>query len=70
MMPGINGRELAQRVGRRWPDIKVLFISGCPGNILEPGVPFLQKPFGTKALLREISILLNLPAAAGRAKSA
>ena len=28
VMPGINGRELAERVARRRPGIKVLFVSG------------------------------------------
>jgi CheY-like chemotaxis protein len=61
MMPGINGAELARRVLRQRPDIRVLFISGCAGNLLDPGTPFLQKPFSTKVLLREIAALLDPP---------
>ena len=58
IMPGINGAELARRVLLQRPDMKVLFISGCAGHILEPGAPFLQKPFSMKVLLREVETLL------------
>jgi DNA-binding NtrC family response regulator len=63
VMPGISGRELAQRALQIRADIKVLYMSGytdqavvCHG-ILETDAVLLQKPFtlGTLAAkLREI----------------
>ncbi len=51
IMPGMSGRELAEHLVSRHPQIKVLFMSGYPENAigdqgtLEPGVAFIQKPF-------------------------
>jgi two-component system CheB/CheR fusion protein len=53
VMPGgINGRELAQRARKRWPEIKVVFTSGFSGarligeaGPLFPRVPLLSKPY-------------------------
>ena len=51
-MPKMNGRELADRVVRQRPDIRILFMSGYTGEamshqeiLIEPGRQFLQKPF-------------------------
>ena len=51
MMPGATGYELAKRL-RTWrPDMKMLFMSGypkevlCEEGLLERDAPFLQKPF-------------------------
>jgi two-component system cell cycle response regulator CpdR len=50
-MPGINGVELATRALRRWPTLRILFISGQGGDtperqtITRLGLPFLGKPF-------------------------
>lgn len=59
MMPGITGCELARQIQGRYPHIKVLFISGCGGNLVHPGACFLQKPFGAKTFLREVTNLLT-----------
>jgi DNA-binding response OmpR family regulator len=70
VMPHMNGRELADELGRRFPTMKVLFISGYPGNaveergILEPGSHFLQKPFNSETLLRRVRELLQANRAA------
>jgi two-component system, cell cycle sensor histidine kinase and response regulator CckA len=64
VMPGMDGSELARRVSRKRPAIKVLFISGYSGHKLPAGAPFLLKPFSPKALLKEIEALLHQPAAA------
>ena len=32
-MPGMNGFDLAERVAERWPNIRVLFISGCANDL-------------------------------------
>jgi nitrogen-specific signal transduction histidine kinase len=63
IMPGISGRELAQRIGEIRPDIKVLYMSGYTDQsvvhhgILESDAVLLQKPFTMATLaskLREI----------------
>ena len=65
VMPGMNGRELAQRLSARHPNLKVLFISGYTDNailhqgVLEPGTFFLQKPFGAQDLARKVRELLE-----------
>ena len=51
VMPGMNGRELAERLTERQPSLRVLFTSGygedviARHGVLEPGVLLLQKPF-------------------------
>jgi len=63
VMPGISGRELAQRVVKIRPDIKILYMSGYTDQaivhqgILEGDAILLQKPFSMVTLaskLREI----------------
>jgi FixJ family two-component response regulator len=49
-MPGINGKELADRLRERRPSLKVVFMSGYADEaiaghgVLEPGVVLIQKP--------------------------
>ena len=51
VMPGINGKKLADEVTSRWPSTSVLFMSGfSQDNIvhdgrLDPGAKLLTKPF-------------------------
>ncbi len=50
IMPGMNGRELAERLRARFPALHCLFMSGYTADILAPSgvdgdMPFLQKPF-------------------------
>lgn len=64
MMPVMNGRELASRLARLRPGLKVLFISGYPGKFLPGGEgeddeEFLPKPFKTDALLAKVEALLR-----------
>jgi CheY-like chemotaxis protein len=60
IMPGLNGKELEQRLRVRRPDLKCLFMSGYTGNviarhgILEEGVNFLQKPFTNQTLVEKV----------------
>src|SRR3989442_542976 len=59
VMPGMNGRELAELACAKRSDLKVLYVSGYTGEavlqhrLLEPGVAFLQKPFTPDALARK-----------------
>jgi len=65
VMPGMNGRELAQLACAKRSDLKVLYVSGYTGEavlqhrLLEPGVAFLQKPFTPDVLARKARELLD-----------
>jgi len=56
VMPGMNGRDLADRLSARCPALKHLFMSGYTANViihrgvLDEGVFFIQKPFSVKEL--------------------
>jgi PAS domain S-box-containing protein len=63
IMPGMNGRELAQRISEIRPNVKVLYMSGYTENVighngmLDAGVRLLQKPFNLrdlKGMVREV----------------
>ncbi len=65
VMPEMSGRELTGLVAARHPRIRVLYMSGyttdviSEGGLLEPGVNFLQKPFGPELLGQTVRQLLN-----------
>src|SRR5262245_50220889 len=70
VMPNVNGRELAGRLEKLWPGIKVLFMSGYTDNVLAvkgvfyEEVHFIEKPFGAEVLARKVRAVLGPPAAA------
>jgi signal transduction histidine kinase/ActR/RegA family two-component response regulator len=65
VMPGMNGRVLAERMRALHPDLLVLFMSGYADEILNlqelvgPGVSFVAKPFTPSALVRQIDQMLQ-----------
>ncbi len=65
IMPGMNGRELAQRISEIRPNMKVLYMSGYTENVighngmLEPGVRLLQKPFNLRDLRTAVREVLD-----------
>jgi two-component system cell cycle sensor histidine kinase/response regulator CckA len=65
IMPGMNGRELAERLALFYPDLKVLYVSGYTDDVivrhgmLGPDTSFLQKPFTPDALARKVSQVLG-----------
>ena len=65
IMPGMRGQELAERLVRSRPEMKVLYISGYTGGSimekgeLEAGYAFLGKPFSSEALARKVRELLD-----------
>lgn len=63
VMDDLPGPELAEKLLRDRPEMKVVFISGfanvclAPGGILKPGMVLVQKPFSIRTLsakLREV----------------
>ncbi len=55
---GMNGLDYAAMAQYRFPGIRVIFVSGNPGNLkdrkLGSNERFLPKPFGETALLKEM----------------
>jgi PAS domain S-box-containing protein len=60
MMPGMSGREFADRLALAQPHLKVVFTSGYTDDevmrrrLVEEGQPFLQKPFTSDQLVSAI----------------
>ena len=60
MMPGINGKELADRFIVARPDTKAIFMSGrvaeviSDAGVLIPADAFLAKPFTAERLLNKV----------------
>lgn len=65
VMPGLNGKELADRLRATWPGLKVLFVSGYPEEasgkkrLVEDGSHFLGKPFKPNDLLGTVRKILD-----------
>jgi two-component system, cell cycle sensor histidine kinase and response regulator CckA len=65
IMPRMGGRELAERLARIQPEMKVLFISGYASDsvarqgVLEPGITYLQKPITPDPFLRKVREVLD-----------
>lgn len=65
VMPGLNGRELADQLQRRQPGLKVLFMTGYSRDAivhqgrLDPGVSLLQKPVTRAPLATKIREILD-----------
>jgi len=68
IMPGMSGRELADQMKARRPQLRVLFMSGYTDDavvrhgMLEPGLAYLEKPFRPPVLLRKVREVLRHPA--------
>ncbi|MDE3155423.1 MAG: PAS domain S-box protein [Acidobacteriota bacterium] len=65
VMPGLGGREVAERLRETCPRTPVLFMSGytagavAPGSQLPDDVAFLEKPFTPRQLLGKVRELLD-----------
>src|SRR5580704_11413769 len=67
IMPGMNGRELANQLSRVRPEMKVLYMSGYTENAighngtLDAGITLLQKPFSLPALQAKVREVIDTP---------
>ncbi|NTW49905.1 MAG: PAS domain S-box protein [Chlorobiales bacterium] len=65
IMPGMNGRQLAEQLRAVRPDIKVLFMSGYTASViaqhgtLDEGDNFITKPFSRDDLGRKVREVLD-----------
>jgi PAS domain S-box-containing protein len=68
IMPGLNGRQLADRFASIHPEARVLYMSGYAGEalsaqgVLDASVAFLAKPFVPAELARKVREVLDAPA--------
>jgi CheY-like chemotaxis protein len=68
VMPNVSGRELANRLEKLQPGIKVLFMSGYTDDaivhhgVLNQGSHFIQKPFSPEVLAAKVRAVLGPPA--------
>jgi len=66
VMPGLDGRKLADHMVRTHPGIKVLYMSGFTDDaivhhgVLDSGVALLEKPFTKASLLRKVREILGI----------
>ena len=67
IMPGMNGREVAESVRALRPGLRVLFVSGHSGEVLNrmgglgTGAHFLSKPFSTAELAEAVRRAIDGP---------
>ena len=65
IMPGLNGRALAERLATIQPELKVLYMSGYTDDaivnhgVLESGTFLLHKPFSEESLIRKVREVLD-----------
>ncbi len=65
IMPGMNGRALADALMARRPGLPCLFMSGYTADVISPhgvmdeGVHFIQKPFSVRDLAAKIRAVLD-----------
>jgi len=66
VMPFMSGGELAERLGREHPQMRILFTSGYMDDgvvreVVSIGAQFLPKPFSPDTLVRKVRQVLDEP---------
>lgn len=61
VMPGVCGTDLAKAISREKPSVKILLMSGHPGEV-DPTFAFIAKPFSPAAIRGVIGELVGGPA--------
>ena len=70
-MPGMNGRELSDRLKELRPATKVLFMPGYSENvivhqgILKPGIAYIARPMAPDALAARVREILEAEETSG-----
>jgi PAS domain S-box-containing protein len=65
VMPGVTGREVAERMSEARPDIRVLYMSGYQDSVIaargviEQGITLLSKPFKASDLVEHVRAVLD-----------
>ncbi|MEJ2662385.1 MAG: response regulator [Desulfobacteraceae bacterium] len=65
IMPGMNGKDVAEKIRKNRPAMKLLFMSGYTANViahrsmLDPGVKFISKPFTVQQLSAKVRKVLE-----------
>ncbi|HOJ33581.1 MAG TPA: MEDS domain-containing protein [Candidatus Hydrogenedentes bacterium] len=65
VLPGMSGADIVRRLREFLPNLKALFMSGYTDNaivhhgVVDPGVPFIQKPFTLSEFTAKISEVLK-----------
>ena len=65
VMPGINGRQLADRLIKIHPEMKILFTSGYTENVIvhhgivDEDLNFIGKPYSPQALAKKLRAVLD-----------
>jgi len=68
VMPGMSGRELADRLSMQYPQLRILYMSGYADEtivhhgVLNPRIALLEKPFTPDVLLWKLREVLDGPA--------
>jgi CheY-like chemotaxis protein len=65
VLPGLTGRDLAERLLAVRPNLKVLYASGYAEDVVvhrgvvNPGIRYLQKPYAPHALAEKVRAVLD-----------
>ena len=65
VMPGMSGRELAEKISEQHPRMRILFMSGYTDNaiqhhgVLDSDTAFIEKPFSPVQLTGKIREVLD-----------
>jgi PAS domain S-box-containing protein len=67
VMPGMSGREVANYLTAKRPDMRVIYMSGYTNDViahhgvLDSGISFIEKPFSQETLMRKLREVLDRP---------